>query len=158
MPTPKKKSSPQIKRARKIVSQKPLQKKFSSFSFTITHQESHTQARTGIISTPHGTIHTPAFIPVATQATVKSLTPQQINEIGFEAILSNTYHLYLRPGPDTVKKQGGLAKFMAWNKPVFTDSGGFQVMSLNKGLCTINDDCVEFKSHIDRSEERRVGK
>src|SRR3989338_950225 len=132
MPTPKKKSSPQIKRARKIVSQKPLQKKFSTFSFTITHQESHTQARTGIISTPHGTIHTPAFIPVATQATIKALTPQQLNDIGFDAILCNTYHLYLRPGPDTVYKLGKLQKFMAWHKPVFTDSGGFQVFSLNE--------------------------
>jgi len=122
------------------------------FNFKIKHQDKKSLARTGIITTPHGQIHTPAFIPVATQATVKSLTPQQINEIGFDAILSNTYHLYLRPGPDTVKKLGGLQKFMAWNKPVFTDSGGFQVMSLNKGLCTINDDCVEFKSHIDASK------
>ena len=122
------------------------------FNFTITHKDQKSLARTGIINTPHGKIHTPAFIPVATQATVKALTPQHINEIGFDAILSNTYHLYLRPGPDTVKKLGGLQKFMAWNKPIFTDSGGFQVMSLNNGLCTINDDCVEFKSHIDASK------
>ncbi len=122
------------------------------FHFTIRHKDSKSLARTGIISTPHGLIQTPAFIPVATQATVKALTPAHITETGFDAILSNTYHLYLRPGPDTVKKLGGLQKFMAWHKPVFTDSGGFQVMSLNDGLCTINDDCVEFKSHIDASK------
>ena len=122
------------------------------FTFTIQHQDQNSLARTGIISTPHGKIHTPAFIPVATQATVKALTPQQIHEIGFDAILCNTYHLYLRPGAGTVQKLGGLPKFMAWNKPTFTDSGGFQVFSLNGNLCTVNDDCVEFKSHIDASK------
>lgn len=122
------------------------------FSFTIQHKDKKSLARTGIISTPHGKIHTPAFVPVATQATVKSLTTQQIEEIGFDSLLCNTYHLYLRPGPDTVEKLGGVQKFMGWNKPTFTDSGGFQVFSLNGNLCTVNDDCVEFKSHIDASK------
>lgn len=126
----------------------------SAFSFTIIHQESHTQARTGIITTPHGIINTPAFIPVATQATVKALTPQQLNEINFDAILCNTYHLYLRPDPDTVNNLGKLQKFMAWHKPVFTDSGGFQVFSLNNGLCQIDNDGVTFTSHIDQSKHR----
>ncbi len=124
------------------------------FSFTITHQESHTAARTGIITTPHGTINTPAFIPVATQATIKALTPQQLNDINFDAILCNTYHLYLRPGPDIINNLGKLQKFMAWHKPVFTDSGGFQVFSLNDGLCQIDDDGVTFTSHIDQSKHR----
>ncbi len=120
--------------------------------FKITHQEKKSKARTGIIQTPHGKIHTPAFVPVATKATVKALTPKQMEEIGFEAALCNTYHLYLRPGADIVKKIGGLQKFMAWNKPLFTDSGGFQVFSLKDGGCEVNDDGVTFKSHIDASK------
>ena len=101
--------------------------------FKIIHQEKNCKARTGIIQTPHGKIHTPAFVPVATKATVKALTPRQLEEIGFEVALGNTYHLYLRPGTDIVKKMGGLQKFMGWNKPLFTDSGGFQVFSLGFG-------------------------
>ena len=120
------------------------------FKFVIRHQLG--KARTGQLITVHGKIATPAFVPVATQATVKALTPKQLEEIGFEAALCNTYHLYLRPGADIVKKMGGLQKFMAWNKPVFTDSGGFQVFSLKDGLCAVNDDCVTFKSHIDASK------
>src|SRR3989338_3604331 len=120
--------------------------------FTITHHDQHSQARTGIITTPHGQFKTPAFIPVATQAAIKGLSPAQMQEIGFDALLCNTYHLYLRPGEKTVKKLGGLHKFMGWQKPLFTDSGGFQVFSLNKKLCTVNDDSVEFKSHIDQSQ------
>jgi len=119
--------------------------------FTITHHDQHSQARTGFITTPHGQIRTPAFIPVATQAAIKGLSPAQMQEIGFEALLCNTYHLYLRPGEKTIKKLGGLHKFMGWNKPIFTDSGGFQVFSLNDGRCKVSDDCVEFKSHIDQS-------
>ncbi len=122
------------------------------FHFKIQHKDKNCQARTGIISTPHGKIHTPAFVPVATKATVKALTPQQLDELGFEVALCNTYHLYLRPGAALVKKMGGLQKFMAWNKPLFTDSGGFQVFSLKDGLCEVNDDCVTFKSHIDASK------
>ena len=128
--------------------------KTKTFSFEIIHQDTKSQARTGIITTPHGKIKTPAFIPVATQATVKALTPQQLNEINFDAILCNTYHLYLRPGPDIVNQLGKLQKFMAWHKPVFTDSGGFQVFSLNDGLCEIDNDGVTFTSHIDQSKHR----
>ncbi|HLC70405.1 MAG TPA: tRNA guanosine(34) transglycosylase Tgt [Candidatus Nanoarchaeia archaeon] len=120
--------------------------------FTISHQDKHSHARTGTITTPHGTIHTPAFIPVATQAAIKGLSPAQMHEIGFDALLCNTYHLYLRPGEKTVKKIGGLHPFMGWNKPIFTDSGGFQVFSLNEGMCKVSDDSVEFKSHIDQSK------
>ena len=122
------------------------------FHFTISHHDKHTKARTGTISTPHGQIRTPAFIPVATQAAIKGLSPAQMHEIGFDALLCNTYHLYLRPGEKIVKKIGGLHSFMNWNKPIFTDSGGFQVFSLNEGMCQVNDDCVEFKSHIDQSK------
>lgn len=122
--------------------------------FKIKHQEKNCKARTGIIRTPHGEIRTPAFIPVATQATVKALTPAQLNEIEFDAILCNTYHLYLRPGADTIKKLGGLQRFMSWNKPTFTDSGGFQVFSLNGELCVVDDCGVDFKSHIDASKHR----
>lgn len=105
-----------------------------------------------MISTPHGQIRTPAFVPVATQAAIKGLSPAQMHEIGFDALLCNTYHLYLRPGEKTVRKLGGLHSFMNWNRPIFTDSGGFQVFSLNDGMCKVNDDCVEFKSHIDQSK------
>ncbi len=138
--------------------------------FHIDHQDKHSQARTGTITTAHGTISTPAFIPVATQATVKALSSAQLQELGLEALLCNTYHLYLRPGEKTVKKLGGLHSFMGWNKPIFTDSGGFQVFSLNKEIgqgtgkgiekktekgtemCTVNDNGVEFRSHIDQSK------
>ncbi len=120
------------------------------FKFVIKHRLG--KARTGQLITSHGKIATPAFVPVATQATVKALTSKQLEEIGFEATLCNTYHLYLRPGADIVKKMGGLQKFMARNKPIFTDSGGFQVFSLKDGLCAVNDDCVTFKSHIDASK------
>src|SRR3989344_8039374 len=126
----------------------------AKFQFKITHREKNCVARTGIITTPHGTITTPAFIPVATQATVKALTPWQISEIGFEAVLCNTYHLYLRPGAELVEKLGKLQQFMAWHKPVFTDSGGFQVFSLNNGLCSIDEEGVTFTSHIDQSKHR----
>jgi queuine tRNA-ribosyltransferase len=122
------------------------------FSFTINKKLG--QARTGIIKTAHGEIKTPAFIPVATKATVKSLTPAQLNEIGFDAILSNTYHLYLQPGADTIEKLGGLQKVSAWHKPMFTDSGGFQVMSLNESLCKVDDEGVDFRSCIDDSKHR----
>jgi len=122
------------------------------FSFEIKHKLG--QARTGIIKTSHGEIRTPAFIPVATKATVKSLTPAQLNEIGFDAILSNTYHLYLQPGEEIIERLGGLQNVSAWHKPMFTDSGGFQVMSLNKGLCKVDDEGVDFKSCIDASKHR----
>jgi len=122
------------------------------FNFTILKESKKSAARTGIIKTPHGEIKTPAFIPVATKASVKALEPKHLSEIGFDAVLCNTYHLYLRPGPSTVEKLGKLQKFMAWHKPTFTDSGGFQVFSLNDGLCEITDSSVTFKSHIDASK------
>jgi len=105
-------------------------------------------ARTGIITTAHGQINTPVFMPVGTLATVKSMLPESLSEIGVEIILSNTYHLMLRPGEGEIFKLGGLHKFMNWNHPILTDSGGFQVMSLAK-LRKITEEGVEFRSHID---------
>ena len=103
-------------------------------SFKIIKKSKKSLARIGVISTSHGKIHTPAFIPVATQATVKGLTVDQLKGIANDALLCNAYHLYLRPGDLLVKKSGGLHKFMNWNKPIFTDSGGFQVFSLGLAL------------------------
>ena len=100
------------------------------FSFTKTHQSSECAGRTGIFQTPHGAIETPVFMPVGTQATVKSLDPAEVRDIGFGIILSNTYHLYLRPGQEIVRQAGGLHKFMNWPGAILTDSGGFQVFSL----------------------------
>ena len=107
-------------------------------------------ARAGILTTPHGVVETPVFMPVGTQATVKSLTPAQLEEMRVQIILSNTYHLYLRPGADVIQEFGGLHNFMNWQKPILTDSGGFQVFSLGN-LRQISDDGVVFKSHIDGS-------
>ena len=101
--------------------------------------------------TPHGVIETPAFMPVGTLATVKGVMPSTLNEIGTQILLSNTYHLYLRPGEDIVAKAGGLHKFMHWDKPILTDSGGFQVFSLGE-LRKITHDGVYFSSHIDGSK------
>ncbi|MDO8559171.1 MAG: tRNA guanosine(34) transglycosylase Tgt [bacterium] len=105
----------------------------SDFSFKIIKKSKKSWARAGILETPHGIIHTPAFISVATQASVKSLSPEDLENLGAEVILSNTYHLYLRPGAEIVKKAGGLHKFMNWKGPMVTDSGGFQVFSLGWG-------------------------
>ncbi|MDD5738699.1 MAG: tRNA guanosine(34) transglycosylase Tgt [Candidatus Pacebacteria bacterium] len=102
--------------------------------FEITKKSKKSEARLGIIETAHGELHTPAFFPVATKATIKTLTSQDIKEIGFEGILANTYHLHLQPGEKTIKKMGGLHKFMNWNGVVATDSGGFQVFSLGAGI------------------------
>ena len=99
--------------------------------FEVTKQHSHSPARLGCLTTPHGEIQTPAFMPVGTQATVKALSPEDIVQCGSDIILGNTYHLYLRPGQKIVKSLGGLHHFMHWNKPILTDSGGFQVFSLN---------------------------
>lgn len=120
------------------------------FSFKETHVCSQTGARTGEFTTPHGVIETPIFMPVGTQATVKTLAPYEVKELGAQIILSNTYHLYMRPGEDIVKRGGGLHKYMGWDKPILTDSGGFQVFSLAK-LNKITNDGVEFNSHIDGS-------
>ncbi|WP_416390194.1 tRNA guanosine(34) transglycosylase Tgt [Terrisporobacter petrolearius] len=108
-------------------------------------------ARLGRLHTPHGVIETPIFMPVGTQATVKAMTPEELKEIGSQIILSNTYHLYMRPGHDLVKEAGGLHKFMNWDKPILTDSGGFQVFSLGP-LRKITEEGVHFRSHIDGSK------
>jgi queuine tRNA-ribosyltransferase len=109
------------------------------------------KARRGIISTPHGEIQTPVFMPVGTAATVKAMRPEEVSALGAEIILSNTYHLYLRPGHDVIREAGGLHKFMNWNKPILTDSGGFQVFSLGD-LRKITEEGVTFSSHIDGSK------
>ena len=105
-----------------------------SFTFKVKNQSSNSMARVGEIITPHGKIQTPVFIPVGTKATVKALTPEMVDQAGAQAVLANTYHLYLEPGDDLVAKAGGLHSFMNWNKPIVTDSGGFQVFSLGSGL------------------------
>ena len=121
------------------------------FSYDITACAG--SARAGVFHTPHGDLETPVFAPVGTQATVKTLTPAQLEELGASLILSNTYHLYLRPGDELVRELGGLHEFMQWQKPMLTDSGGFQVFSLAKTR-RIDNDGVTFKSHIDGSEHR----
>ncbi|ABR48496.1 queuine tRNA-ribosyltransferase [Alkaliphilus metalliredigens QYMF] len=108
-------------------------------------------ARLGRLHTPHGVIDTPIFMPVGTQATVKTMTPEELKEMNAEIILSNTYHLYLRPGHETVERAGGLHKFMNWDGPILTDSGGFQVFSLGD-MRTIKEEGVTFRSHIDGSK------
>ncbi|NMC46762.1 MAG: tRNA guanosine(34) transglycosylase Tgt [Chloroflexi bacterium] len=110
-------------------------------------------ARAGTFQTPHGAIHTPVFMPVGTQATVKAVTSEQLSDIGASIILSNTYHLYLRPGADLIQELGGLHKFMHWERAILTDSGGFQVFSLN-GLRKIDEDGVTFRSHLDGATHR----
>lgn len=121
------------------------------FSFQITSKNN--RARTGVFSTPHGDLVTPVFAPVGTQATVKTLTPEHLKDINASLVLSNTYHLYLRPGDTLVRDMGGLHKFMQWPRPMLTDSGGFQVFSLAKTR-KIDNDGVTFKSHIDGSTHR----
>jgi queuine tRNA-ribosyltransferase len=111
------------------------------------------KARTGVFRTPHGDLQTPVFAPVGTQATVKTLTPDQLNDLGASLVLSNTYHLYLRPGDELIAEQGGLHQFMKWPHPILTDSGGYQVFSLSETR-KIDDDGVTFKSHIDGSTHR----
>jgi len=150
----------------------------AEFSFGIIRKLNGTLARAGVINTPHGQIETPAFIVVGTKASVKAILPEQLKEIGTQAVLSNAYHLYLQPGHKLVEKAGGLAKFMHWDGPTFTDSGGFQVLSLGSGYkkvlamqsgsideaaviaptrerrALVDDDGVTFKSHIDGSKHR----
>jgi queuine tRNA-ribosyltransferase len=149
-----------------------------SFSFSVAHEIPDRLGRSGEIVTPHGVIKTPAFIPVGTKATVKSVLPDSVEGLGAQAVLANAYHLYLQPGPDVLDEAGGLSKFMNWDKPTFTDSGGFQVMSLGVGfkkvidmggdslnsddviaekrerLARVDDDGVTFKSHLDGSMHR----
>ena len=119
----------------------------ANFSFELIAECPQTHARAGIFHTPHGDILTPVFMPVGTQATVKGLRPEDLHELKAQIILSNTYHLFLRPGEDIVANAGGLHKFMNWNKPILTDSGGFQVFSLSK-LRKVSENGVEFSSHL----------
>ena len=152
----------------------------NQISFEITSKNKKSKARAGIIHTPHGDIETPMFVPVGTQATVKAVSPRDLKEMGAEVVLANTYHLHLRPGEDIVKKFGGLSKFMNWNGPTMTDSGGFQVFSLGVGkegggvkflredpkkyrekedgegvrLNKITEEGVTFQSHIDGSSHK----
>ncbi len=148
------------------------------FSFAINHSSESGLARAGTISTPHGDIQTPAFIPVGTKANVKTVLPEAMEALGAQALLANAYHLYLQPGPDVLDEAGGLGSFMNWSKPTFTDSGGFQVLSLGVGfkkvlamdaqtfrsdqviaknkerLAHVDDEGVTFKSHLDGSMHR----
>ena len=148
------------------------------FNFTITKKLPGSMARAGTITTPHGQIKTPAFIVVGTKATVKALVPEQVVSTGAQAVLANAYHLFLRPGHKLVDEAGGLGKFMNWSGPTFTDSGGFQVMSLGVGykkvlsmeseiydeeasmakpskrMATVDEDGVTFKSHLDGKKHR----
>ena len=120
--------------------------------YTLLHQDTGSAARAGVISLPHGTVQTPAFMPVGTAATVKGMTKDELHEIGFEIILANTYHLFLRPGMDVIKQAGGLHGFSGWDKNFLTDSGGFQVFSLSQ-LRKIKEEGVTFQSHIDGSRQ-----
>ena len=121
-----------------------------AFRFKIIKKDSLSKARLGRVETDHGAFTTPAFLPVGTQGSVKSLTPEELVEIGVEAILANTYHLYLRPGHETIGKLGGLHAFIHWDRPILTDSGGFQIFSLGS-LRKISEEGVTFQSHLDGS-------
>ena len=121
----------------------------SKFDFQLQHTDG--SARAGELVTPHGKALTPFFMPVATQGTVKGLTPEEVRGVGAQVVLSNAYHLYLRPGVETVSKLGGLHKFMGWDGPILTDSGGFQAFSMGP-LRKVSDDGIKFRSHIDGSE------
>jgi len=117
-------------------------------SFEALHTDPHSHARHGVLRTPHGEVETPVFMPVGTAGAVKGITPDQLEQTGAEIVLANTYHMLLRPGVEVVEKLGGLHKFMSWNRPILTDSGGYQVFSLN-ALTRIDDEGVEFASHVD---------
>ena len=121
----------------------------AKFNFQLHHTDG--AARAGELETPHGKALTPFFMPVATQATVKGLTPEEVRDVGAQVVLSNAYHLYLRPGVETVVNLGGLHKFMGWDGPILTDSGGFQAFSMGP-LRKVSDDGIRFRSHIDGSE------
>jgi queuine tRNA-ribosyltransferase len=121
-----------------------------AFRFEIIKKDGFSRARLGRVKTDHGSFTTPAFLPVGTQGAVKSLTPEELVEIGVEAILGNTYHLYLRPGHETIGKLGGLHTFIHWERPILTDSGGFQIFSLGS-LRKVSEEGVTFQSHLDGS-------
>jgi queuine tRNA-ribosyltransferase len=136
-----------------MASEKPSGAGARHFAFTLEAVDPETGARAGRFHTPHGEILTPTFMPVGTQATVKSLSPAELIDLGAQIILSNTYHLYLRPGTEIIARLGGLHRFMNWSHPILTDSGGFQVFSLAH-LRKLDDDGVTFRSHIDGSLQR----
>jgi queuine tRNA-ribosyltransferase len=121
------------------------------FAFELTHTDG--RARRGVMTTAHGLVETPAFMPVATQGAVKGITHRDLDDLGAEILLSNTYHLYLRPGDDLVARHGGLHRFIGWNKPILTDSGGYQIFSL-AARRTIDEDGARFQSHLDGSTHR----
>jgi queuine tRNA-ribosyltransferase len=121
-----------------------------SFGFQVIRKSAGSAARLGRLQTSRGDVSTPAFMPVGTQATVKTLTPEEVSGLGAEIILSNTYHLYLRPGLEVIREAGGLHRFMGWEKPLLTDSGGFQVFSLSS-LRQVTDEGVHWRSHLDGS-------
>jgi len=123
----------------------------TAVTFELFKEDSKSQARLGRLHTPHGPVDTPVFMPVGTQATVKAMSPRELLEVGARIILSNTYHLYLRPGHELIRQAGGLHAFMGWSGPILTDSGGFQVFSLGD-LRRITEEGVEFRSHIDGSK------
>jgi queuine tRNA-ribosyltransferase len=123
----------------------------SSFSFHVTHTLG--EARRGVVHTPHGAIDTPAFMPVGTQGAVKALTQRDLESLGAEIILANTYHLYLRPGAERIGRLGGLHRFIGWDKPILTDSGGYQVFSL-AARRKVEEEGVTFRSHLDGGEHR----
>ena len=155
---------------------------YKGFSFQVSHRDQHTRARAGIYQTPHGSIETPSFVAVGTQAAVKAVSPEELKEIGIQVIIANAYHLHLRPGEELIEKMGGLHRFMHWNGPLMTDSGGFQIFSLGAGkehgvgkiasifpeeadrgghlkpqgkpLVTIDEEGVEFISYLDGSRHR----
>ena len=120
------------------------------FEFRVIAEDRETGARAGELVTPHGVVHTPVFMPVGTQATVKAVAPSELKDLGAEIILSNAYHLFLRPGREIVREAGGLHRFMGWDRGILTDSGGFQIFSIAR-LNRVTDDGLEFQSHIDGS-------
>jgi queuine tRNA-ribosyltransferase len=125
----------------------------TSFSFRLEGKCPHSWARAGVLSTPHGDVPTPVFAPVGTQATVKTVSPRELEELGVSLVLANTYHLYLRPGAEIIAKLGGLHSFMGWQGPILTDSGGFQIYSMEH-LREVDEEGVTFRSHVDGSEHR----
>ena len=124
----------------------------STSHFTRLHSSSQSPARRGELRTRHGKVQTPVFMPVGTQATVKAVTVENLREIGAQIILGNTYHLFIRPGHEMIERFGGLHGFMNWDRPILTDSGGFQIFSL-KELATITEEGATFKSHLDGSKK-----
>ncbi|MCJ7496550.1 MAG: tRNA guanosine(34) transglycosylase Tgt [candidate division Zixibacteria bacterium] len=125
----------------------------NSFDFKIVKKDEKSSARAGRLDTPHGEINTPVFMPVGTQASIKTLCSKEMEDLGAELILGNTYHLYLRPGHKLIERAGGLHSFMSWKKPMLTDSGGYQVFSLNP-LAKVTEEGVNFKSYIDGSSHQ----